>query len=408
LGVFHKGYATAKDNRGAFHINKKGEPLYKRRYQWIEPFYNGYALVCKHNGEKLIINEQGDIIHQICSQESSNIQTGLKKQLMGMLVSYWKTQIIHSIVELEILDLIKIGNNNFTELLKSSQLPVPSLKMIIQVLTIWDFIDEKNGIYELKYLGSLLTEDHPESLKYAAIMWGSEHYQSMSKLTEALKHYQPQFEHIFGQSFFNYFNINKERGNIIDRAMNEYNFDYDAIIKNFDFSNSKIIMDVGGGTGHLLEKILIQNEHIKKGILFELPTVIENAKKIITKKVLEKIEFVTGNFFESIPIKADTIAISRVLHDWNDENAIKILKNLNHALTENGNLLIFEMLIPENPKHDIGVTLNFNLLVNVGGKERTFQEFKYLLRNAGFIIRSIIKSNGIISIIIAEKNNNTI
>ncbi|MFW9882392.1 MAG: methyltransferase [Candidatus Thorarchaeota archaeon] len=406
LGVFHKGFATASDNRGAFHVNKKGEPLYKKRFRWIEPFYNGCAFVCKHNGEKLIINDKGNIIHEIYNQGSLIIQTGLRKQLMGMLVSYWETQIIRSIVELRILDLIKNGNNTFAKLLNPSQIPVSSLTMIIQVLKIWEFIDEKNGIYELKHLGNLLTEDHPETLKYAALMWGSEHYQTMERLTEALKHYQPQFEQIFGQPIFHYFNTNKERGLIFDKAMKAYTSDYNEVINQYDFSNSKIVMDVGGGTGHLLEKILLLNINIKNGILFEMPTVINNIEKsIFNKSVREKIELVLGNFFEKVPASADTIIMSRVLHDWNDENAVKILKNLNDALSENGRLLILKMIVPENPKYDIGVTLNFNLLVNVGGKERTFQEFNNLLQNSGFIIKSTIKNKGIISLIIAEKIN---
>ena len=171
LGVFHKGFATAKDNRGAFHLNKKGDQLYKDRYRWVEPFYNGYAFVCKKNEEKLIIDEQGQIIQEIVNQDSPIIQYQLKNHLMGELVGYWKTQIIHSIVELEILDKIKSGKNTFSRLLKASQLPTSSLKMIIQVIKIWDFIDEKNGEYFLNYLGNLLTEDHSQSLKYAALMW---------------------------------------------------------------------------------------------------------------------------------------------------------------------------------------------------------------------------------------------
>ncbi|MBA7641311.1 hypothetical protein ES703_48988 [subsurface metagenome] len=409
LGVFHKDYATAKDNSGAFHINKIGEPLYNARFRWVEPFYNGYAFACKHNGEKLIINEQGNIIHEIYNQESSNVQTSLRKKLMGMLVSYWRTQILHSIVDLQILDLIKNGDNTFDELLKKSHLPVQSLKIIIQVLKIWDFINEISGIYELKHLGNLLTEDHPETLKFAALMWGSEHYQAMSRLTEALKSYKPQFEQIFGQPIFDYFNEKKERGSIFNMAMNAYNSDYDEIIKYYDFSNSKIIMDVGGGTGHLLEKILHQNDNIEKGVLFELSSTIDNTKKTYLKKSLrQKIEFISGNFFEEIPFKVDTIIVSRVLHDWNDKDAIKILKNINEALEKNGKLLILEIIVPEDPKYDIGITLNFNLLVNVGGKERTYQEFENILREAGFKIKNIIRGKGIISMIIIGKSNEKI
>ena len=177
------------------------------------------------------------------------------------------------------------------------------------------------------------------------------------------------------------------------------------MIKSYDFSSTKVILDIGGGTGRLLHKILTENDHIKKGILFELPSVIENAQQIIiNKQTRRRIQFISGNFFEEIPVKADTIILSRILHDWNDTDVFKILKNAHKALKPNGKLLILETIVPANPKYDIGITLGFNLLVSVGGKERTHQEFSYLLRDTGFKINSIKRSNGIISIIIAEKS----
>ncbi len=404
LGVFHKGYATAKDNQGAFHINKSGEQLYEDRYKWVEPFYNGSAFVCKKNDEKLIIDEQGRITQEIINQDSPLIQYQLKKHLMGELVGYWKTQIIHSIVELEILDKIKSGKNTFTSLLEASQLPTPSLKMIIQVIKIWDFIEEKNGEYYLNYLGDILTEDHSKSLKYAALMWGEEHYQNMTYLTESLKDYQSKFQETFGLSIFEYFNYHKEKGRIFNNAMKAYSFDYEDLINLYDFSDTKIIMDVGGGSGSLLEKILSQNSQIKKGILFELSSTIENAKKTNFKKLIrEKIEFISGNFFNELAIRADTIIISRILHDRDDGKCTKILTNIHRALEENGKLIILEIVVPDNPKYDIGVTLNFNLLVNVGGKEKNILEFETLLQKVGFKIISLKNGKRVISLIIAQK-----
>lgn len=128
--------------------------------------------------------------------------------------------------------------------------------------------------------------------------------------------------------------------------------------------------------GELLSKILKRNKNIKKGILFDLPNVIETAKSIlIDNNEKNKIEFISGDFFRGIPTKADTIILSRVLHDWDDGKATTILKHVNASLEENGKLLIFETIVPENCKVDMGTTLNFDLLVCVGGKERTLQEF---------------------------------
>ncbi len=404
LGVFHKGFAITRDNYGAFHINKDGNPLYQERYQWVEPFYNEFSFVCKKNGEKLIINKKGEQIHRIYDESSQIIRKDLRQKLKGMLVGYWKTQIIYSIVKLGVLDKIKLGFNTFQKLLDKLKIPEPSLDMIIKVLKLWDFINEKNSYYTLKNLGYLLTEDYPGRLKYAALMWGDEHYKVMGKLLDALKSYKPQFKRIYNQEIFSYLNNNKDKYLIYNEAMKEYNLDYDNILLNYDFSDTEIILDVGGGSGNLLVKILQNNKNIKKGILFDLPTVINKAKETIKDdSIKRKIKFISGNFFEDIPVIADVVLMSRVIHDWNDQKALKILSNINRCLDDNGKLILFDMIVPENPKYDAGITLNFNLLVCVGGKERKLKDLNRLLKNAGFKILDVKNENGIISMIIAKK-----
>jgi len=404
LGVYHKGFAIAKENSGAFHINKTGEPLYNERYKWVEPFYNGFSFVCDFYDRKYVIDEGGNIVHSVVDEDSNLIKNSLRKNLMSRLVGHWNTQILYSIVKLEILDFMKKGYKTFNKLRDQIQIPNASLDMVIKVLKLWNFIIEFDGLYKLNYLGELLTEDHPRSLKYAALMWGDEHYIAMSRLFDALKTYKPQFRNIYGLGVFQYFNKHKEKGAIFHKAMKEYSLDYDELILLYDFSGSEIIMDVGGGSGQLLEKILNKYHHIKKAILFDLTSIIEDAQIAIkNSEVKSKINFVAGNFFDSISVKADTIIMSHLLHDWNDSNALKILRNIHSSLEKNGKLLLFETIVPDEITTDVGIRLNFNLLVCVGGKERTLKEFQELLQNANLQINEVKAGSGIISLIIAEK-----
>ena len=404
LGVFHKGFAIAKDNQGYFHINKSGDPIYLERYKWVEPFYNGYSFASKFNGEKVIIDELGRIKQEIINENSEVNQKFLRKKLMDMIVGYWKTQILYSTVKFEIFDHIEKGVNTFELLLNKIEISKPSLNMIIKVLKLWNFIGEREHKYYLKYLGKLLTENNPMSLKYAALMWGDEHYLVMSRLLDALKTHKPQFKEIFEMDLFHYFDKNKEKKLIYDKAMEEYSFDYDNLLELYDFNDTKIILDIGGGSGKLLTKILKKNKKVSKGILFDLPNSIENAQKLLKDSdFYNKLEFISGDFFEKIPIKAGTIIMSRIIHDWSNVQALKILKNVYKSLEMDGKLLLFETIVPEKLDSDIGTTLNFNLLVCVGGKERTLNEFKNILNKAGFIISDLIKNEGIISIIIAQK-----
>ncbi len=405
LSVFHKGFAIAKDDSGAFHINKVGTPLYNKRYKWVEPFYNGFAFVCDFSDQKFVINEEGKIVQNVVDENTDLIKNSLRKRLMSMLVGHWNTQILYSIVKLEVLDIIKKGYNTSKKLKEQIEIPNNSLDMVIKVLKLWSFITEVNGSYKLTYSGDVLTEDHPRSLKYAALMWGDEHYIAMSRLFDALKTYEPQFKNIYDLDVFQYLEKNKEKGAIFHKAMKEYSLDYDNLILLHDFYGSKTIMDVGGGSGHLLEKILLKCHHIKEGYLFDLPSIIKNAQiSIKNTKIKSRIKFISGDFFNKIPIKVDTIVMSRVLHDWNDSKVLEILQNVYLSLEENGTLLLFETIIPEDSAYDIGITLNFNLLVCVGGKERTLKEFQTLLEKANFKICQIKQGNSIISLIIAKKN----
>ncbi|MBN1215453.1 MAG: methyltransferase domain-containing protein [Candidatus Lokiarchaeota archaeon] len=403
LNLYHKECAIAKDSKGYFHVNKKGKSIYQKRFKNIEPYYNDNSLVLKKDNSKIIINKSGETIHEIYKNSLKNKENDRNK-LMNMLIGYWKTQIIHSIVELEILDLINTGYDNFQELLDKTELPSKSLMMIIKVLKLWDFIAEKNQKYYLKPLGLLLTEDHEESLKYAALMWGNEHYFAMAELTKALKQYKPQFKKIYKKDFFQYHEENVEKGDIYGKAMSEYSLDYNDIIDLYDFNKSEIILDLGGGYGQLVSKILEKYSNIKEAIVFDLPNVIRNANKYSKqKKIQKKIKFCGGNFFEDIPIKADTIILSRVMHDWDDNKILILFKNIHNSLEKNGHLLIFETIVPENSDKDIGITLNFNLLVCVGGKERTFSEYSFLLNKAGFKIVNYQNTNQLISLILAQK-----
>ncbi len=406
LGVFHKDFAIAKDDYGAFHINKAGESLYTQRFMWVEPFYNGFAFVCDFFDQKFIINENGKIIQTVVNENSFLIKNSLRKKLMSMLVGHWNTQILYSIVKLEVLEAIKKGYNTFKKLNEYLGIPNTSLDMVIRLLKLWNFINEINGLFKVNYIGDLLTENHPRSLKYATLMWGDEHYIAMSSLFEALKSYKPQFKNIYDLDVFQYFEKNKEKGAIFHKAMKEYSVDYDDLLLLHDFNNTKTILDVGGGSGHLLEKILTKNYHIKEAFLFDLPKVLEIAEASIKdNKIKSKIKFISGDFLNEIPLKVDTIVMSRVLHDWDDSKVLEILKNISLSLKESGTLLLLETIVPEDSNYDVGITLNFNLLVCTGGKERTQKEFQSLLNKGNFEISQIKQGKSNISLIIAKKRD---
>ena len=403
LDVFHKGYAIARDEEGFFHISKDGEPLYPMRYEWVEPFYNGKAFVRKYDGRLMVIDETTHT-ETVIRDKNNDYCKGLSRDdIKKKLVGYWNTQILYCIAKSEILDRISDGNITVDKLTNILGMPKESVRMLLDVLKIWGMIAIEDDELKITEVGKMLTEDAEKSLKYPALMWGEEHYLLMSKLLDALRSQKPQFESLFGTPFFDYLEDHSDKHDIYNRSLDAYAYDYTELIEQLPISDAHTLMDVGGGTGHLLVEILKNNHDVKKCVLFDLPQVVSQAKEMLDKEFLDKIEFVEGNFFEDELPKCDEIIMSRVIHDWNDEKAEQILKKVNHALNIGGKLIVLEMLVPEELEKDFGVTLNFNLLVMLGGRERTKNEFEKLFLKTGFELEYIIPSSGIISALICRK-----
>jgi SAM-dependent methyltransferase len=168
-----------------------------------------------------------------------------------------------------------------------------------------------------------------------------------------------------------------------------------------DFSSFATVVDAGGGHGALLAAILKANPAVR-GVLFELPHVAEGARKPITDAGLAgRCEIVSGDFFESVPGGADAYILKAVIHDWDDARSVKILKNCHRAMSPKGRLLLVELVLPARVDHSpwsqIGTGSDVNMLVNIGGRERTDAEFEALFAAAGFRLTKIVAVPGSLS-----------
>lgn len=402
VGVFHKGYAIARDKDGFFHLSEDGIPLYQMRYEWIEPFYNNMAFGRKHDGSLVVLDEETLTETPIREINNTYCKELARERIKKKLVGYWDTQILYCIAKTEVLDKIKEGYNTKEKLSQLTNIPGESIQMLLDILKIWGLIIFKQNRIEITASGETLTEGAEDTLKYAAVMWGEEHYNTMRYLLKAIKEHKPQFKKTYGQEYFNYISNNREKAEICNKARETYSADYLHLLNEYDFNAAKIILDVGGGSGRLLDSVLKNNPHVGRGILLDLPGIIRNNSS--RTKLDPRIQFVMADFFKDRLPKADTVILSRILHDWNDRKAQKILKNIYGSLSKSGRLLIFETIMPEEKIKDIGTSLNFNLLVMVGGKERTLKEFETLLNYSGLSIERIIQKDSLISLLICKKD----
>jgi cyclopropane fatty-acyl-phospholipid synthase-like methyltransferase len=165
------------------------------------------------------------------------------------------------------------------------------------------------------------------------------------------------------------------------------------ILRSYDFSGISHLMDVGGGSGELLGAIAQQNRKLR-GTVFDLPRCAEAAGKHLRQiGVSDRIEFVAGDFFKSVPAVADAIILKSIIHDWNDARSISILRNCHQSLPGGGKLLLVERLMPETPdmtdEDTAHAMSDLNMMRGPGGSERTKGQYRELLEQSGFALTAV-------------------
>jgi hypothetical protein len=363
LNIFHKGYAIAKVKDGYFHINKQGNKLYKQRYKKLEDFYNGCALATTFDDNKIVLNEEDFTTLQITKPKID------KDKILNESFGYFKYQILFAILKLDILK--KIDNK------ESINLPNISKKLIFRWLKVQKFIDSNN---QLTDLGKTIEYE----LKNLILYWQDLPFKTSSYMIQTLIKGDEYFSELFKQPYFNFLENNSEYA-YISKKMNEYyTIDYANLINYLNFSN-EVVCDIGGGSGKLIKSI---------------QELYPNIKIFVADKFSDNIEnFVKIDFFQEFKIKADIFLLSRVLHDWNNEKALKILQNISKNMQINSILYIFETIVPMDSNTDKGTTLSFHLLNFVGGYERDINDFKKLFKKVNLEIIEIFEKEELISLI---------
>ena len=173
----------------------------------------------------------------------------------------------------------------------------------------------------------------------------------------------------------------------------------DVILDAYDFSGVGVLADIGGGNGSQITRILEKHTGMK-GILFDLPHVIERAKNQIESAGLsDRCELVAGNFFDSVPEGADAYMMRHIIHDWDDEKSLTILRNCYQAMSSNSKLLVVESVIPPGNEPFGGKFLDLVMLLISGGKERTEDEYWTLLGKADFELTRVVPTDTEVSIV---------
>jgi hypothetical protein len=254
--------------------------------------------------------------------------------------------------------------------------------------------------------GASLRGDHPRSLRDTALLReGPEHTAVWKHLTEIVRDgKQDGFVREFGTAAFEYAIREPRYAEAFDRGMSSQSrlqseWVLEAL-RDYDFASRRTLCDIGGGQGHLLASILAHHPHLT-GIVFDRPSVVEHPKGLWAEPlgVSDRCRYVGGDMFADVP-PADAYILKLILHDWNDDECVRILTNLARRAPADGRVLIVEHLIPKSGTAEYAALFDIHMMCWGPGRERSEQEFDDLLQRSGWKhSRSWFPSGGIIGVV---------
>lgn len=326
--------------------------------------------------------------------------------MLEMISGFWISRAIYIAAKLGIADHLHDQPKSAEELAAVTGVHAPSLYRVLRALaSVGVFAQDNDNRFRLTPLSETLRTDVRGSLRaFAIVELGEEHYPAWGELLRSVKTGGVAFDHVFGVPIWEYFARHPENAKTFDDAMTEMTLAVNnAVLSSYDFSSIVKIVDVGGGHGSLTAAILKSNPGMK-GVLFDLPPVIEGARaRIEAEGIADRCELVGGDFFESVPRGGDAYILKWIIHDWDDERAVAILRNCHRAMIENGKLLLVEAVVPPGSEPHLSKFMDLNMLVMTGGRERTEEEYRLLLKAAGFRLTRIIPTGSPMSVIEGER-----
>jgi hypothetical protein len=326
------------------------------------------------------------------------------ERLIRLGFGFAVSQALRVAADLEIADRLTAGELSVEELAVQTGSHVEALYRIMRLLAGEGvFCETSARHFKLTELGAALRSDGGSSPRELIRMLNREPYLAFAQLGHSVRTGLPAFEEVFGKPRFDWLADHPAEAALFQRAMISLSQgSNDAIAEAFEFASVSKVVDVGGGHGQLLSAVLSRHPHLS-GVLFDLPSGIE-AARLGGGGPLPRTELVTGSFFDSVPAGADVYLLKKVVHDWNDDRAVAILRNCRDAMAPRGRVLVAETIVPPGDGPESIKLVDANMLVVTGGVERTETQYAELFAASGLRLERVIPTAQPISILEACKS----
>lgn len=332
-------------------------------------------------------------------------QDNPRETLFQMITAYRTSRMIHAAAMLGLADRLRDGPQSTEVLADVTGMHAPSLYRLLRALaSLGIFAEDDQGRFELTPLSQPLRSDVEGSAHPVALFFGAEsQWRSWENLLYSIATGETAFRHVYGMDPWEYRASRPELSAAFDSFMTFNTAPQTAaIVAAYDFSWAHTVVDVAGGRGTLIAGILRANLDLR-GILCDAPLVVAEAQSLLEAAgVLERCRVEACDFFASLPSGGDLYILKSIIHDWDDERAEQILRNCRRVMPPDGRLLLIENLIPPGNDPHRGKITDMQMLLELGGRERSESEYAALLAGAGFQISRVVPTGSNLSIIEAQ------
>ncbi|WP_447007908.1 methyltransferase [Saccharothrix isguenensis] len=318
---------------------------------------------------------------------------------MDHSMGYLFSAALRAVAALGVADHLTGGPRPVAELAEAVGADALNLYRALRLLATRDvFAEDDAGRFALTPAAELLRTDVPSSFRAAVLMLTDKTFWlPAGELEEAVRTGTSPFDRLFGMPFFDHFARDADTAAVFHVGMASMSDPENPLVAGaYDFPSEGVVVDVGGGHGGLLLAVLRDNPGLH-GVLFEQPHVLQE-HRLGELGADHRWDLATGDFFTEAP-SGDLYLLKRILHDWDDEQCVRVLRHCRQAVSDRGRVLVVDAVIPPGNDPDPGKVIDLLMMSSLTGRERTRAEFETLFARAGFRLERVVPTGTRLSIV---------
>jgi hypothetical protein len=315
------------------------------------------------------------------------------QQIMG---GYIVSRCLHVAAELGVADVLDETPQTAAQIAPAVGAHPEALERILHLLAAHGIFQRQGNAFVHSPASRLLRKDHPQSLHAFVRNFGSStNWAIYQELEYSIRTGLPASDQVVPGGLWAFRAAHPEANSLFNQAMvSKARKHIAAITAAYDFSGFQVIGDIAGGHGHLLRAVL-DCTPTAAGVLFDQPHVIQEIQHLAS----ERISLRSGDFFKDDLPACDAYMLMSIIHDWDDDASVAILKTVRRSAPPHARLLLIDSIMPDDPGPSWAKTMDIHMLTLLGGKQRTLDEYGALLRQAGFSLLREIDTGAGVSIV---------